>query len=108
MIKHERMLQGVGFYFHRTSPKPEIPSFSDLRQMVEETAYYLWINAGSPHGERERFWFQAERELFGGVVNGGYRIFVCDLDDAKNKGHLRHWDMCVRTPHGIVGNHAQL
>ena len=29
---------------------------------IQTRAYYLWMKAGCPHGQDQRFWFQAERE----------------------------------------------
>src|SRR5258705_4031525 len=34
-----------------------------LRQNIEERAYYIWLASGRGHGDHERQWFEAEREL---------------------------------------------
>ena len=34
-----------------------------LRQKIKERAYHIWIGNGSGHGDHERHWLQAEREL---------------------------------------------
>ena len=36
-----------------------------LRQKIEERAYYIWLGNGGGHGDHERHWLQAERELMG-------------------------------------------
>lgn len=34
-----------------------------LRQKIEERAYHIWLGNGGGHGNHERHWFQAEKEL---------------------------------------------
>ena len=34
-----------------------------LRQKIEERAYHIWLESGCGHGDHERHWLQAEREL---------------------------------------------
>ena len=34
-----------------------------LRRKIEERAYYIWLASGRRHGDHERHWFEAEREL---------------------------------------------
>lgn len=34
-----------------------------MQQRIRETAYRLWEEAGSPEGEDERLWFQAQAEI---------------------------------------------
>ena len=34
-----------------------------LRRKIEERAYHLWLENGGGHGDHERHWLQAEREL---------------------------------------------
>jgi len=34
-----------------------------LRQKIEERAYHIWLGNGGGHGDHERHWLQAEREL---------------------------------------------
>lgn len=34
-----------------------------LRQKIEERAYHIWLESGCGHGDNERHWLQAEREL---------------------------------------------
>ena len=34
-----------------------------LRQTIEERAYHIWLENGCGHGDHERHWLQAEREL---------------------------------------------
>jgi len=34
-----------------------------LRQKIEERAYHIWLGTGGGHGDHERHWLQAEREL---------------------------------------------
>jgi hypothetical protein len=36
-----------------------------LRRKIEERAYQIWIESGGGHGDHERHWLQAERELMG-------------------------------------------
>jgi hypothetical protein len=40
----------------------EIPDAA-LRQRIEERAYHIWLENGCGHGDHERHWLQAEREL---------------------------------------------
>ena len=32
-------------------------------QIIRETAYYLWLNAGKPEGQPDAFWYQAITKL---------------------------------------------
>src|SRR5882724_13674506 len=34
-----------------------------LRRKIEELAYYIWLASGRRHGDDERHWFEAERQL---------------------------------------------
>jgi hypothetical protein len=34
-----------------------------LNRAIRERAYYLWLEAGAPHGEDQQFWYSAEREI---------------------------------------------
>jgi hypothetical protein len=34
-----------------------------LRQQIQERAYHIWLENGRGHGDHERHWLQAEREL---------------------------------------------
>jgi len=34
-----------------------------LRQKIQERAYHIWLANGCGHGDHERHWLQAEREL---------------------------------------------
>ena len=40
----------------------DIPNAA-LRQRIEERAYHIWLASGCGHGDHERHWFEAEREL---------------------------------------------
>ena len=42
-----------------------------LRQQIEERAYHLWIESGCGHGDHERHWLQAERELMEATKHEG-------------------------------------
>lgn len=35
-----------------------------LRRKIEERAYFIWLAGGREHGDHERHWLEAERELF--------------------------------------------
>ena len=34
-----------------------------LRRRIEERAYYIWLASGRGHGDHQRHWLEAEREL---------------------------------------------
>ena len=38
----------------------------DLEQRVRDRAYHLWVDAGRPDGDEEKFWHAAVKELEGG------------------------------------------
>ena len=38
-------------------------SDAGLRRKIEERAYYIWLASGRRHGDHERHWFEAQREL---------------------------------------------
>jgi hypothetical protein len=41
----------------------DIPPDAGLRRKIEERAYHIWLENGGGHGDHERHWLQAEREL---------------------------------------------
>ena len=96
------MIAGVGFYFNPVNGSPPMPTFQDLRRLVEERAHRKWERSGAQHGRDWDYWFQAEAELFCGFSGDGYDTYVCDLSKHENKGMLRYWDRvhvgpeCVR------------
>jgi hypothetical protein len=92
----QRLIDSFGFCY---GPYP-LPSFEDCRRMVAEAAYFLWQKCDKPEGFHEPIWMAAERQMFGGLVDGGYRIFVCDLSSTENKGFLRFWDIMFVNPSG--------
>jgi Protein of unknown function (DUF2934) len=40
----------------------------DLDQAIRERAYHLWIAAGSPEGNADAYWLDAQRELLAGSL----------------------------------------
>ncbi|MCK9573819.1 MAG: DUF2934 domain-containing protein [Candidatus Omnitrophica bacterium] len=38
-----------------------------LNQMIKERAYYIWESKGKPHGQDQKIWFQAEKEVLAKV-----------------------------------------
>ena len=34
-----------------------------LRRKIEERAYHIWLASGRRHGDHDRHWFEAERDL---------------------------------------------
>ncbi|ESX64915.1 MULTISPECIES: DUF2934 domain-containing protein [unclassified Mesorhizobium] len=71
----------------------------DRHEKIRQRAYEIWVREGRPHGEHERHWQQAKREL--------------DLDDADRgpAGVIASSDvltveaLAMRT--GITGDQAQ-
>ena len=45
-------------------------SDAGLRQKIEERAYHIWLETGGGHGDHERHWLQAERELTNATNKG--------------------------------------
>ena len=62
-----------GFFVNSLTPKTKMNanannSYRDvpdaaLRRKIEERAYYIWFASGRQHGDHDRHWFEAEREL---------------------------------------------
>jgi len=44
-----------------------------FRQKIEERAYHIWLESGCGHGDHERHWLQAERELLEATKHEGKR-----------------------------------
>ena len=42
-----------------------------LRQKIAERAYHIWLGTGGGHGDHERHWLQAERELMEATKSEG-------------------------------------
>jgi len=38
-----------------------------LNQMIKERAYYIWESKGKPHGQDQKIWLQAEKEVLSRV-----------------------------------------
>jgi hypothetical protein len=47
----------------------EIPD-AVWRRKIEVRAYYIWLESGGGHGDHERHWLQAERELMAAAKLG--------------------------------------
>ncbi|MFO0850549.1 MAG: DUF2934 domain-containing protein [Gemmataceae bacterium] len=45
----------------RTTPSPQQEPTLDI---IRRRAYQKWEEAGGPHGESDRFWLEAEREVY--------------------------------------------
>ena len=43
------------------------------RQKIEERAYHIWLEGGCGHGDHERHWLQAEKELMETAKHEGKR-----------------------------------
>lgn len=102
MRRFERMIEGVGFYFDsREGGLATLPNYDECREMVRELAYLKWKEAGSPSGQDWRFWLEAEHELFCGLDENGYDVYICDLAKPENQRFFRHWDAVRITPQGL-------
>ena len=42
-----------------------------LRRKIEVRAYHIWLENGGGHGDHERHWLQAERELMEATKHEG-------------------------------------
>ncbi|OSP53500.1 DUF2934 domain-containing protein [Pseudoruegeria sp. SK021] len=50
------------------------------KDRISQRAYELWEQAGSPEGQAEQFWYQAENELGDGIGDeASAQAFVRDL-----------------------------
>ena len=84
MANKNRLTQGEETVTAQTTPKTaqirfspgEVPTLEQCQQQVREYAYELWEAAGHPEGDGSNFWIEAEKQLFGGMTLGGYRIYV--------------------------------
>lgn len=56
-----------------------VPSYEEIQQMIRDAAYFKWEAAGYPDGEQDRFWKEAEQELFGDTSEG-YKFYVREGD----------------------------
>lgn len=45
------------------SQDAQLPTTEQAVEKVRLAAYFLWEKAGCPHGEDERFWYEAERNF---------------------------------------------
>jgi hypothetical protein len=60
----------------------------DAVQCVREAAYYLWQNAGCPHGRDQEFWLEAEREIYGYTSDEYYDLLEEQVwDDGSLNGY---------------------
>lgn len=67
-------------------------TFDQIQTEIRQLAYQKWEAAGRPPGDGNRFWIEAEEELFGPnpLHEGGYVLYVRN----KTKG----WDLTKVTP----------
>lgn len=79
-----------------------IPTFEECRQLVRERAYELWADDGRMHGFDVQYWAGAERQLFGGMDHGGYRIYVRDVTKPKIQDFYHWYCLKVITPDGPI------
>ena len=49
-------------------------------QMIRETAYYMWLDAGKPMGQPDAFWYQAVMK-----VNGRHKKLSPTLNRRRSK-----------------------
>ena len=49
-------------------------------QIIRETAYYMWLDAGKPMGQPDAFWYQAVMK-----VNGHHKKNISSLNRRKSK-----------------------
>jgi len=97
----ERLLCGLGVYTGAPRFQEDgLPTFDECRDMIRERAYQLWAIDGYRQGDGTKYWYAAEKELFNGLENGGYRIFVCDESKPKQDGFYRYWDIVLIKPTG--------
>jgi hypothetical protein len=61
-----------------------------LRRKIEERAYYIWLESGREHGDHERHWLQAERELMEAAERGGK--LQSDVRNKKTGNRINHID----------------
>lgn len=88
------IITGIGFLANRKLPPP---TFDTCHEIVRQRAEALWKLARRPQRRDLEFWLAAERELFGGFLEG-YRIFVCDMEKPENHGLYRHYDVLEVKP----------
>jgi hypothetical protein len=53
---------------HQFSNFKQENAMQNLEQAIRERAYHLWIAAGSPEGNSDAYWLDAQRELLAGSV----------------------------------------
>lgn len=101
-----KMIEGIGFYYRSTKVDSGLPigfpTFATLERMIQDAAYFKWIEAGYPANNPTDFWLAAEQELFGGQKVGGYQVYVCDLDCPQNAGTIRCFETVVVVPNGYM------
>ena len=49
-------------------------------QIIRETAYYMWLDAGKPMGQPDAFWYQAVMK-----VNGNHKKNMASLNRRRSK-----------------------
>ena len=49
-------------------------------QIIRETAYYMWLDAGKPMGQPDAFWYQAITK-----INGHKKKAISALDKRRSK-----------------------
>lgn len=59
----------------------EVPTLEECQQNIRERAFQLWKDAGEPETEGQEYWYQAEQELYGGLTQGGYRVYIGEKDN---------------------------
>ena len=57
----------------------------DIGQMIQDAAYFNWLNAGKPSGRDLEFWCEAERQIAGGTAEECYGWMVEIQDELRSK-----------------------
>ncbi len=55
-----------------------------IKNELREMAYFMWLNAGKPHGRDLEFWCDAEREMFGYTTDEYWKAVDEKLDGAQS------------------------
>ena len=78
--------------------KDKLPTFEQMQSEVAILANQIWKDNGEPCDDGTPAWFEAERRLYGGLQNGGYRVFVSEDPEAKEN----QLSAVVVTPEGVL------
>lgn len=104
-MKLVKDIEGITTGFYAGPPQFEhdgLPTFEDCRTLIRILAECRWWEATEPKKDADHYWLEAERILFLGLEDGGYRIYVRDKTQPKIEDFYDFYRVALVKPEGVI------